>query len=171
MLFCTVELGTLTDVYFSLYYCLEVCTCILSCLLIFAVNGAGLAMATMDLIQLYGGEPANFLDIGGGATSKEVVKSFRIFNTDKNVSYNTLLYCHIQVTYQFTVVPLPPSSLLPPPSLPSLPPPSPLSSPPSLPPSSPSLPLYLSMGMSMCSWTLLLSDIRCCHTTCNDETT
>eukprot|EP00731_Ephydatia_muelleri_P030062 Em0021g585a len=50
------------------------------------VNGAGLAMATMDLIQLYGGEPANFLDIGGGATSKEVVKSFRIFNSDHNVS-------------------------------------------------------------------------------------
>lgn len=52
-----------------------------------AVNGAGLAMATMDIIQLYGGEPANFLDIGGGATSKEVVKSFRIFNSDHNVSF------------------------------------------------------------------------------------
>lgn len=65
-----------------------VCTayCSVHTLLFNAVNGAGLAMATMDLIQLYGGEPANFLDIGGGATSKEVVKSFRIFNSDHNVS-------------------------------------------------------------------------------------
>ena len=51
-----------------------------------AVNGAGLAMATMDIIQLYGGEPANFLDIGGGASSKEVMDGFHIFNSDANVS-------------------------------------------------------------------------------------
>lgn len=51
------------------------------------VNGAGLAMATMDIIKLYGGEPANFLDIGGGASSKEVMDGFHIFNSDANVSY------------------------------------------------------------------------------------
>ncbi len=42
------------------------------------VNGAGLAMATMDIIKLYGGEPANFLDVGGGATAKQVAAAFRI---------------------------------------------------------------------------------------------
>lgn len=52
----------------------------------FPVNGAGLAMATMDIIKLYGGEPANFLDIGGGASSKEVMDGFHIFNNDSNVS-------------------------------------------------------------------------------------
>ncbi|MEY3746156.1 MAG: succinyl-CoA synthetase, beta subunit [Pseudomonadota bacterium] len=49
------------------------------------VNGAGLAMATMDLIKLYGGEPANFLDVGGGATSETVAKAFKIILDDKNV--------------------------------------------------------------------------------------
>lgn len=49
------------------------------------VNGAGLAMATMDIIKLYGGEPANFLDIGGGATSDKVAVAFRIILTDPNV--------------------------------------------------------------------------------------
>ncbi len=49
------------------------------------VNGAGLAMATMDIIKLYGGEPANFLDVGGGATSDKVVVAFRIILTDPNV--------------------------------------------------------------------------------------
>ena len=42
------------------------------------VNGAGLAMATMDTIKLAGGEPANFLDIGGGATPERVAKAFRL---------------------------------------------------------------------------------------------
>jgi len=42
------------------------------------VNGAGLAMATMDIIQLYGGEPANFLDVGGGATTEQVTEAFKI---------------------------------------------------------------------------------------------
>ena len=42
------------------------------------VNGAGLAMATMDMIKLAGGEPANFLDIGGGATPERVAKAFRL---------------------------------------------------------------------------------------------
>lgn len=49
------------------------------------VNGAGLAMATMDLIKLYGGEPANFLDVGGGATAETVAKAFKIILDDKNV--------------------------------------------------------------------------------------
>jgi succinyl-CoA synthetase beta subunit len=49
------------------------------------VNGAGLAMATMDLIKLAGGEPANFMDVGGGATPERVEKGFKIFTQDKNV--------------------------------------------------------------------------------------
>lgn len=49
------------------------------------VNGAGLAMATMDIIKLYGGEPANFLDIGGGAGSEKVSAAFRIILSDANV--------------------------------------------------------------------------------------
>ncbi len=50
------------------------------------VNGAGLAMATMDTIKLAGGEPSNFLDIGGGATPKRVAQAFRLVLTDKNVN-------------------------------------------------------------------------------------
>jgi succinyl-CoA synthetase beta subunit len=49
------------------------------------VNGAGLAMATMDTIKLYGGEPANFLDVGGGASKEQVVAAFKIILTDPNV--------------------------------------------------------------------------------------
>jgi succinyl-CoA synthetase beta subunit/malate-CoA ligase subunit beta len=49
------------------------------------VNGAGLAMATMDTIKLAGGEPANFLDIGGGATPERVAKAFRLVMSDENV--------------------------------------------------------------------------------------
>ncbi|MBP9708419.1 MAG: ADP-forming succinate--CoA ligase subunit beta [Oligoflexales bacterium] len=49
------------------------------------VNGAGLAMATMDIIKLYGGAPANFLDVGGGATEEMVKNAFRIILTDKKV--------------------------------------------------------------------------------------
>jgi len=49
------------------------------------VNGAGLAMATMDIIKLHGGSPANFLDVGGGATERQVTEAFRIFSTDKSV--------------------------------------------------------------------------------------
>lgn len=49
------------------------------------VNGAGLAMATMDTIKLAGGEPANFLDIGGGATPERVAKAFRLVMSDQNV--------------------------------------------------------------------------------------
>ena len=50
------------------------------------VNGAGLAMATMDMIKLAGGEPANFLDIGGGATPERVAKAFRLVTSDENVA-------------------------------------------------------------------------------------
>ena len=49
------------------------------------VNGAGLAMATMDLVKLAGGEPANFLDVGGGANEEQVKNAFRIILSDKNV--------------------------------------------------------------------------------------
>jgi succinyl-CoA synthetase beta subunit len=49
------------------------------------VNGAGLAMATMDLIKLHGGAPANFLDVGGGATAETVAKAFKIILSDSNV--------------------------------------------------------------------------------------
>ncbi len=49
------------------------------------VNGAGLAMATMDVIKLHGGEPANFLDVGGGATKERVTEAFKIILSDQNV--------------------------------------------------------------------------------------
>ena len=49
------------------------------------VNGAGLAMATMDLIKLHGGEPANFLDVGGGATSERVAAAFKLILSNQNV--------------------------------------------------------------------------------------
>ncbi len=49
------------------------------------VNGAGLAMATMDIIKLHGGEPANFLDVGGGASSKQVAEGFRVILSDPEV--------------------------------------------------------------------------------------
>ena len=51
------------------------------------VNGAGLAMATMDIIKLHGGEPANFLDIGGGATIDQVKAAFKIISEDKKVHF------------------------------------------------------------------------------------
>ena len=49
------------------------------------VNGAGLAMATMDIIKLYGEEPANFLDVGGGASKEKVTEAFKLILSDKNV--------------------------------------------------------------------------------------
>ena len=49
------------------------------------VNGAGLAIGTMDIIKLHGGEPANFLDVGGGATPEKIVKAFRLITMDKKV--------------------------------------------------------------------------------------
>ena len=50
------------------------------------VNGAGLAMATMDLIKLHGGEPANFLDVGGGATKDRVAEAFKLILSNENVA-------------------------------------------------------------------------------------
>lgn len=50
------------------------------------VNGAGLAMATMDIIKFYGGEPANFLDVGGGANQEQVTEAFKIILSDKRVN-------------------------------------------------------------------------------------
>ena len=50
------------------------------------VNGAGLAMATMDLIKLHGGDPANFLDVGGGATKERVEEAFKLILSNKNVA-------------------------------------------------------------------------------------
>ena len=55
------------------------------------MNGAGLAMATMDIIQLHGGVPANFLDVGGGATAEQVKSAFKIITSDPNVSLLLLL--------------------------------------------------------------------------------
>ena len=49
------------------------------------VNGAGLAMATMDVVKLYGGAPANFLDVGGGTTAERVAEAFKIITSDPNV--------------------------------------------------------------------------------------
>jgi len=49
------------------------------------VNGAGLAMATMDIIKFYGGNPANFLDVGGGASEEQVTEAFKILVADENV--------------------------------------------------------------------------------------
>lgn len=66
------------------------CSCPLFCIFPFVlccptVNGAGLAMATMDIIKLHGGEPANFLDVGGGATEKQVEEAFKILTADPKV--------------------------------------------------------------------------------------
>jgi succinyl-CoA synthetase beta subunit len=49
------------------------------------VNGAGLAMATMDLVKLHGGEPANFLDVGGGTTAERVAEAFKLILSDDSV--------------------------------------------------------------------------------------
>ncbi|PWU10453.1 MAG: succinate--CoA ligase subunit beta, partial [Verrucomicrobia bacterium] len=49
------------------------------------VNGAGLAMSTMDIIKYHGGEPANFLDVGGGANEEQVTEAFKILVSDKKV--------------------------------------------------------------------------------------
>ena len=51
-----------------------------------AVNGAGLAMSTMDIIKLHGGSPANFVDVGGGVTVDEVTEAFRLITSEESVS-------------------------------------------------------------------------------------
>jgi succinyl-CoA synthetase beta subunit len=68
------------------------------------VNGAGLAMATMDIIQLSGGSPANFLDVGGGASEEQVKNAFRILLSDPNVKavfiniFGGILRCDVLAT-------------------------------------------------------------------------
>ena len=56
------------------------------------VNGAGLAMATMDIIKLNGGSPANFLDVGGGASATQVKNAFELITADPKVNLNVSLY-------------------------------------------------------------------------------
>ena len=68
------------------------------------VNGAGLAMATMDIIQHYGGRPANFLDVGGGASKEQVTAAFKIILSDPNVKgilvniFGGIMQCDIIAT-------------------------------------------------------------------------
>ena len=73
------------------------------------VNGAGLAMATMDIIKLQGGEPANFLDVGGGANVETVKNGFKIILSDKNESR----FNHISLVVLFVVIVLLTESLKP----------------------------------------------------------
>jgi succinyl-CoA synthetase beta subunit len=61
------------------------------------VNGAGLAMATMDIIKLHGGSPANFLDVGGGATAHAVKEAFKIITADPKVNDSLYIYEYIVV--------------------------------------------------------------------------
>jgi succinyl-CoA synthetase beta subunit len=65
-----------------------------------AVNGAGLAMATMDIIKLFGGEPANFLDVGGGVTEQQVYNAFHILTADAHVRVLTFFRVVIILTVQ-----------------------------------------------------------------------
>ena len=68
------------------------------------VNGAGLAMSTMDIIKFHGGEPANFLDVGGGATKEQVTAAFKIILGDPNVKgilvniFGGIMDCNIIAT-------------------------------------------------------------------------
>ena len=57
------------------------------------MNGAGLAMSTMDIIKLHGGNPANFLDVGGGASAEQVTEAFSLITSDKNVSTVCVCVC------------------------------------------------------------------------------
>jgi len=63
-----------------------------------AVNGAGLAMATMDIIKLNGGDPANFLDVGGGATAGQVEEAFKLITSDTSVSFGCFRKSFYDVT-------------------------------------------------------------------------
>lgn len=58
------------------------------------LKGAGLAMATMDIIKLHGGNPANFLDVGGGATAAQVKEAFELITSDPRVSLTNLNYLY-----------------------------------------------------------------------------
>jgi succinyl-CoA synthetase beta subunit len=74
------------------------------------VNGAGLAMSTMDIIKYYGGEPANFLDVGGGASAEQVTEAFKILCADKNVRgilvniFGGIMRCDVIATGILTAV-------------------------------------------------------------------
>jgi succinyl-CoA synthetase beta subunit len=74
------------------------------------VNGAGLAMATMDIIKYYGGSPANFLDVGGGASTEQVTEAFKILCSDKNVKgilvniFGGIMKCDVIATGILTAV-------------------------------------------------------------------
>ncbi len=74
------------------------------------VNGAGLAMATMDIIKYYGGSPANFLDVGGGASAEQVTEAFKILCSDKNVKailvniFGGIMKCDVIATGILTAV-------------------------------------------------------------------
>src|SRR5438094_313831 len=74
------------------------------------VNGAGLAMSTMDIIKYYGGSPANFLDVGGGASTEQVTEAFKILCADKNVRgilvniFGGIMKCDIIATGILTAV-------------------------------------------------------------------
>ena len=72
----------------SRYFSQEFFICLLSSHLttFLAVNGAGLAMATMDIIKLNGGQPANFLDVGGGATPQAIKQAFELITSDPKVT-------------------------------------------------------------------------------------
>ena len=59
------------------------------------VNGAGLAMATMDIVKLHGGSPANFLDVGGGATANQVKEAFKIITSDPKVGIEPRFTGHV----------------------------------------------------------------------------
>ncbi len=61
------------------------------------VNGAGLAMATMDIIKLHGGNPANFLDVGGGASAAQVKNAFELITADPRVSQNNLRWINLSI--------------------------------------------------------------------------
>lgn len=70
-------------------------------LLLFVVNGAGLAMATMDIIKLHGGTPANFLDVGGGATAHQVTEAFKLITSDRKVRTQAVPSQHVRTCLLF----------------------------------------------------------------------
>ena len=68
------------------------------------VNGAGLAMATMDIIKLHGGSPANFLDVGGGATAGQVKEAFKIITGDPKVNSIQKFCTRIYIMSSYSIV-------------------------------------------------------------------
>jgi len=69
------------------------------------VNGAGLAMATMDIINLHGGNPANFLDVGGGATASQVKEAFKIITSDPKVCFISFInYINTSFIFKFRLI-------------------------------------------------------------------